>query len=133
MTPDDLDVVARTVWGEARGEPKDGRVAVAWVIKNRVKSPRWWGTDYPSVCKRPFQFSCWNLNDPNRAKIEALTEDDKAFRECLKVASGVISGEVPDNTGGATHYFADSIEPPVWTKRMTQTVTIGHHTFFKDT
>ncbi len=37
MTPRDLDIVAKTVWGEARGEGRKGMQAVAEVILNRAK------------------------------------------------------------------------------------------------
>ena len=32
----DMDVAARTVYGEARGEPDEGKIAVAWVIRTRA-------------------------------------------------------------------------------------------------
>jgi len=35
---DPLDTMARTVWGEARGEGERGMEAIAWVIKNRAKA-----------------------------------------------------------------------------------------------
>ena len=38
-----LDLLARTVWGEARGECFRGKLAVAWVARNRAEHPRWWG------------------------------------------------------------------------------------------
>jgi len=36
VTEKDRDVLARTPWGEARGESTAGQVAVAWTIRNRV-------------------------------------------------------------------------------------------------
>ncbi|MGH3756111.1 MAG: cell wall hydrolase, partial [Pseudonocardiaceae bacterium] len=65
----DWEVMGRTLYGEARGEPFDGLVAVAWVIRNRAESPRWWGRDVKGVCLHPLQFSCWNETDPNRKII----------------------------------------------------------------
>ena len=64
----DRDILARTLWGEARGEGFDGQIAVAWTIRNRVfdgKAKSWWGEGYAEVCLKPWQFSCWNQNDPN--------------------------------------------------------------------
>ncbi|CAF0809757.1 unnamed protein product, partial [Didymodactylos carnosus] len=37
QTADEIDVLTRTVWGEARGESEEGQAAVAHVILNRVK------------------------------------------------------------------------------------------------
>ena len=33
----DVDVLARTIWGEARGEGRAGQIAVGWAIRNRVE------------------------------------------------------------------------------------------------
>ncbi|HJR27754.1 MAG TPA: cell wall hydrolase, partial [Pseudomonas sp.] len=67
-TEKDRDVLARTLWGEARGEGLPGQIAVAWAIRNRVndgKARSWWGEGYAGVCQAPYQFSCWNKSDPN--------------------------------------------------------------------
>ncbi|MBI5120055.1 MAG: cell wall hydrolase [Rhodospirillales bacterium] len=91
--PDPVDILARTLWGEARGESKAGREAVARVVLNRVAHARakggrfWWGGDIFSVCLKPWQFSCWNANDPNRAKLEAVQEGNKIFDQCLRIAN----------------------------------------------
>ncbi|MBI5162457.1 MAG: cell wall hydrolase [Magnetospirillum sp.] len=133
---DETDILARTLWGEARGEPVAGREAVAWVIRNRVRLAAerrvlWWGTTIAEVCRRPWQFSCWNETDPNRAKIEALSDNDRAFRVCLAVARRVLAGEVPDPTFGATHYHVKGLAPP-WSKGKTPSAAIGNHLFFND-
>ena len=39
-TEQDWDTLARTIFGEARGESLQGQVGVAWVIRNRADSPR---------------------------------------------------------------------------------------------
>lgn len=44
--------VAATIWGEARGESYEGKLAVGCVIRNRVESPGWWGRDWTSVSAR---------------------------------------------------------------------------------
>lgn len=130
----DVDTLARTIWGEARGEPENGRIAVGCVIRNRVNSPvTWWGTDYRSVCRKPWQFSCWNENDPNRAKLDAVTMDDWAFDECAGIAAGIIDGTIPDITDGATHYYATTMkERPKWAANMHVTARIGGHVFMKE-
>ena len=65
VTEKDRDILARTLWGEARGEGPAGQIAVAWTIRNRVfdgKEKSWWGEGYAGVCQKPWQFSCWNRN-----------------------------------------------------------------------
>ncbi|HSO43463.1 MAG TPA: cell wall hydrolase, partial [Rhodospirillales bacterium] len=51
--------LAATIWGEARGESEEGKLAVASVIANRATRPGWWGRDIRSVCLATAQFSCW--------------------------------------------------------------------------
>jgi N-acetylmuramoyl-L-alanine amidase len=131
METDALVILARTVYGEARSESWIGKVAVAWVVRNRAAKGGWWGADVLSCCMKPWQFSCWNANDPNRKKLEqATTRKSAIFRECLAAAAAVLADLEPDPTGGATHYFADYIQTPKWAKGKTPTITIGHHLFF---
>lgn len=129
MTPEDLDTMARTLWGEARGEPLEGKIAVAWVIKNRADNPSWWGDSIFSVCKKPFQFSCWNMGDPNRSKLICVTPQDAMFRDCLMVTAGVLTRNYPDITGGANHYHAKAISPK-WAQGKEPSAKKGTHLFF---
>jgi spore germination cell wall hydrolase CwlJ-like protein len=130
MTSDDLDVMARTIWGEARGEPLEGKVGVAWVIKNRVDHPGWWGHGIAGVCRQPWQFSCWNADDPNQAKLIGVTARDEMFRDCLMVAAGVLSGNLSDPTGGANHYHARGAAPN-WAAGAAPTVRLRNHLFYR--
>ena len=136
-TEKDRDVLARTLWGEARGETVTGMVAVAWTIRNRVndgKAKSWWGEGYAGVCLKPYQFSCWNKNDPNfpflsGAKLIPVGEMAKA----VMVATAVMDGAYPDPTGGATHYYATTMQKaPAWAAKAKQTLKLGHHVFFRD-
>lgn len=131
MNLDDLIIVARTIWGEARGETEQGRLAVAWVIKNRVERGGWWGTTARAVCLHPWQFSCWNENDPNRAKLEALPTDDPLFQECLWAALSAFLEKEPDPTDGSCHYKVIGA-PASWAAGKVPVCTIGRHQFFND-
>jgi N-acetylmuramoyl-L-alanine amidase len=128
--PDD-DILARTIRGEADNQGPEGKKAVANVVMNRVANPGWWGTDVKSVCLHPFQFSCWNQNDPNRARIEAFDESDPLFVDALDIARKAISGELPDITQRATCYQVIGTNAP-WSIGHTPCVTIGQHEFFND-
>lgn len=125
----EIDVIARTVWGEARGEGAEGMVAVANVIQNRVKAGAWYGATYEEVCKKPKQFSCWNTNDPNYNKILNVTEADGDFEIAMMIARAVVDGDLKDITNGATHYHARSIYPS-WASSLKQTAQIGNHIFY---
>jgi len=130
-----VDVLARTIWGEARNEGTRGMEAVACVVQNRIEIARrrggyWWGNDVIQVCQKPFQFSCWNANDPNRPKLIAVTDRNIHFATCLRIARRVVYGCIADITGGATHYHTLTVAP-YWSEGKDPTVIIGHHIFFK--
>ncbi|WP_095080297.1 cell wall hydrolase [Pseudomonas sp. Irchel s3h17] len=133
----DRDILARTLWGEARGESIAGQIAVAWTIRNRVNDGRaksWWGEGYVGVCQKPYQFSCWNRNDPNHAYLTGAKQIPfREFAQAQIAAEQVIGGKVPDPTGGATHYYATTMPAaPVWAAKAKQTLQLGRHVFFKD-
>lgn len=150
MTEDDIKSVltdhtalALTLWAEARDQSLDGRVAVASVIRNRVRRPAWWGTTYRTVCLSPQQFSCWNRGrDPNHLKLIALAErivsgipsGDRQYEECAFLADGVIRNILGDATAGSDHYMTSALfktNTVAWAKGKAPTATIGSHVFFK--
>ena len=126
---DDIEVLARTMWAEARGEGVDGMKAVASVVLNR-KAHRRWPNEISAVCQQPWQFSCWNPGDPNRAKLLAVTSKDVMFSLAMGIARDALAGELVDATGGADHYHAKSVSPS-WAKGQTPTAAIGNHLFYK--
>lgn len=125
-------IAARTVWGEARGQSNQVMVAVAYVIMNRVADGRW-GSTPASVCLAPYQFSCWNVGDPNRDQIlgpvsvndPTLPYAEDAFDEASRKT-------IPDPTHGATFYYASGSPVPAWAQGKTPVATIGPFLFFKD-
>jgi len=126
---DDIKIMAKTMWGEARGESEEGKVGVAWVIRNRAEKPCWWGKTVAGVCLKKWQFSCWNANDPNAEKIANLTDDELA--PFIEIAELVLNDGVDDPTDGATHYHTEAVDPK-WAVGREPTCTIGHHLFYKD-
>lgn len=131
------EVLARTLYGEARGEPTPGKEAVACVILNRAARAEarggsyWWGRDVAGVCLKPWQFSCWNPGDPNRPKLLAVTESNRAFRACLEVADRALAGAIEDITKGATHYHTRAVTP-AWSRGRTPCAEVGAHVFYND-
>lgn len=125
------EILARTIFGEARGELHGGRVAVANVIMNRVGKPRWWGTTVDEVCKKPKQFSCWNSSDPNLIPMQRATTDNPVYRECIEIAEQAMAGELVDLTFESTHYHHVNIKP-IWAKGKRAIIQIGDHLFFNN-
>ncbi|WP_426234717.1 cell wall hydrolase [Pseudomonas sp. TWP3-2] len=137
VTEKERDILARTLYGEARGEGVTGQIAVAWTIRNRVndgKTKSWWGEGYAGVCQAPYQFSCWNKTDPNYQFLTSVKQIPFSELGQARIAANqVIDGKVPDPTGGATHYYALSMKkPPAWAAKAKQTLKLGGHVFFKD-
>jgi spore germination cell wall hydrolase CwlJ-like protein len=135
--PDDhADTLARTIYGDARGETLDGMEAVANVILNRYEIARrhengyWWGSTIKDICLRPAQFSCWNKNDPNRLVMERVSSDNPIFAICQRIARRSVAGVLRDNTHGATHYHARQIMPD-WAMDEIPVAKIGHHIFYR--
>jgi spore germination cell wall hydrolase CwlJ-like protein len=132
----EADVLARTMWGEARGEGEAGMRAVAAVVMNRVAIAKarggyWWGSGVVGVCQRPYQFSCWNKSDANFRKILAVDATEPLFAAVLKMARDYVRGRGEDPTGGATHYHAAGIRPR-WSEGHEPAVIIGRHFFYND-
>lgn len=74
----DLNVLAQTIWGEARQEGTKGMIAVGNVIKNRAEAnKKMFGQGIRGVALKPKQFSCWNEGDPNREKLKDILQYDK--------------------------------------------------------
>jgi len=131
-----IETLARTIYGEARGENVRGKEAVAAVIINRVRLAKrrggyWWGNDIEGICRRPWQFSCWNEGDPNRRKVEAVGPDNKVFQSCIRIARRAAGGMLADPTHGATHYHTLNANPP-WARGRAPAAEIGRHVFYCD-
>lgn len=134
----DLDVLARTLYGEARGETLEGLLGVAWVVCNRVLADSWYGDTVAEVCLKPLQFSCWNADDPNLPLLKKVDVTVPAFARCYGAAALVLSGEFADHTGGATNYHTIRAPkwakswPPLWALKMVETVRIHRHVFYRE-
>lgn len=135
MTDHDKDIVARTLYGEARGEyaatGPAAFIAIANVIANRVATPLKYGKTYGDVCLKPRQFSCWNEGDPNRILIQQEDLDqDPLFKLAQRVARHVMEGKWPDLTRGSDHYHAVNCVP-YWAKASKVRLRLGCHIFYK--
>lgn len=128
---EDLDISARTAYGEARGD-LDSIIGVVWVIRNRAEHPTWWGKTPAEVARKPAQFSCWNLNDPNRLVLQKALQGGPLFDYAWAITSLVFLNAIPDPTGGATNYHVAAMKnPPAWAAKLVPTVRLGAHQFYK--
>lgn len=116
VSDNDLKIMANAVYGESRGEPFEGQVAVAAVILNRVKSPTF--PDTPSaVIFEPRAFTAvadgqiW------------LTPNESATKAVKNALNGW------DPTGGCTYYFNPDTATSGWIWTRPQVKKIGKHIF----
>lgn len=113
-----LNLLARVIYGEARGEPYAGQVAVGAVCMNRVKSSSFpntlSGVVYQSGAFDAVRDGQINLNPDSTAR---------------KAAQDALNGWDPSY--GAIYYFNPSTATNKWIWSRPMTVTIGRHRFCK--
>lgn len=131
-------LMALTIWGEARGEIYQGKVAVGSVIMERVDRRNWDGKNIHEVCLWPYQFSCYLPKDPNRAKMLDIAQNwdlriakDKSLQECFAATQGLLSSNIPRNPIAIQYYDPRGVDKaPDWASTMKYITTIGHHLFY---
>ena len=123
----EVECLARNIYFEAGGEPRAGKIAVAEVTMNRVKSKQ-----YPrTVCgvvnqriKGTCQFSWVCQNKSN------VRHNSDAWRDSIKIAENIlISKHHYGIIGTAMHFHADYVEP-VWAEQKKLIRKIGNHIFY---
>jgi N-acetylmuramoyl-L-alanine amidase len=117
-TASDLNLLARVISAEARGEPYIGQVAVGAVILNRVGHPSFPNT-LAGVIYQPGAFTCLtdgNFNQPISSTAKRAAQD-------------AMNGWDP--TGGAIYYYNPAKTSNQWMKSRPVTKTIGSHVFCK--
>jgi spore germination cell wall hydrolase CwlJ-like protein len=130
---EDIDILARTIYGEARGEFSNtgmaALIAVANVVFNRSKKMSFGGGSIRDICLQHKQFSCWNLKDPNRVAIKKVMRGEILFDLCWKTAQNVLEEKWPDLTKGADHYHT-VMATPSWALGKKPLLTLGRHIFY---
>ena len=114
----DLNLLTRLVYGEARGEPYQGMVAVAATVLNRVADSRFPNT-IAGVIYQSGAYTCVSDGQIN------LTPNEQS----KKAAQDAINGWDP--TYGCIYYFNPSTATSKWIWSRPQVLTIGKHIFCK--
>ncbi len=129
---EDRDYMIRTIVFEAADESEEGKIAVAYVILNRIKSGGW-GDSIKDVVTSPWQFEPWMTR---REEIEKLSPDAPSYKNAAQIADAVLAGQVPDPTAGAMYFLNPTVvrerrggSLPSWAQGEGQ--PIGNHTFYR--
>lgn len=139
--------LAKNIYYESRNEDLRGQYAVASVTLNRVNDPR-----YPdTVCgvvkqitiaratkKAVCQFSWYCENDKKGKDLPFRNKDGTInqrvvdqFQVASIVALTVMSGDIEDNTNGATHFHNPYTSFPPWRHELRKTMRVGNHDFYR--
>ena len=129
---EDRDYMIRTIVFEAAYESEEGKIAVAYVILNRIKSGGW-GDSIKDVVTSPWQFEPWMTR---REEMEKLSPDAPSYKNAAQIADAVLAGQVPDPTAGAMYFLNPTVvrerrggSLPSWAQAEGQ--PIGNHTFYR--
>ena len=133
----DLEALTLTIWGEARGEPIEGQIGVAMVMRNRLLEHYCGAQSYVEVCTAHDQFSAWaqereQMQTASQALVWTASQVwQPALRLAHQIAQATLDGKLADNTGGANHYYASSIPAPQWALDQPVLAVLGAHRFYK--
>jgi len=140
LDPD--QIAGLTIYAEARGETREGRIAVGTVILERVDHRSWDGKTIEEVCLWPYQFSCFLPNDRNRDMLKQIADEwdrhysqSRPLQECYSTARGLIDGTIPRDpelaAGHCCQYMtAAASKVATWDDNMKLIKKIGGHCFY---
>ncbi|MDI6813142.1 MAG: cell wall hydrolase [Desulfitobacteriaceae bacterium] len=112
----DLELLARVIYAEARGEDFEGQVAVGAVVLNRIRDPQ-----FPkSIREVIYQQGAFTAVMDRQIHLEP---DNQAYKAALVALEG------EDPTGGAVYYYNPRLATDRWIKSRPVIKRIGNHTF----
>ena len=111
-----IELLARVINGEARGEPYEGQVAVGAVVLNRVDHP-----SFPnSISGVVYQKGAFTAVDDGQINAQMYASSRRAARDALNGW---------DPTGGAIYYYNPRTATNQWIRTREVICTIGEHVF----
>ncbi len=116
VSESDLNLLARCVYGESRGEPYTGQVAVAAVVLNRVRSSK-----FPNTIKGVI-YQAGAFTAVSDGQIN-LTPNQSAYNAARDALAGW------DPTGGCLYYYNPDTATSSWIWSLTVHIKIGNHNF----
>lgn len=116
VSKEEVELLSRVIYGEARGEDFSGQVAVGAVVLNRVNDPR-----FPKTIRGVvYQSGAFTAVDDRQIHLDP---DDQAYKAAEAALSGL------DPTNGAIFYYNPRTATDPWIKSRTVIKRIGNHTF----
>jgi N-acetylmuramoyl-L-alanine amidase len=125
-TSDEQRCLAQAMYWEARGEGRQGMIAVGWTVLNRIESSRFPATPCRVVHqggeRAPCEFSYWCDGKSDRPR------EPRSWRAALIIAAELLYDPPPDPTGGALFFHNRSVRTP---HGHVRTARIGSHVFYR--
>lgn len=121
LTKAEITCLTRNAYFEARNQGEKGILATVFVVLNRTKDSRFPSTPC-KVISQPSQFSWYG-----KGKV---VKDHKTYKEVEVLVKEVVDGKHKDITRGSTHFHTTKVKPS-WCNKMTKTVKIKDHIFYK--
>lgn len=116
ISQEELDLLARVIYAEARGEDLEGQVAVGAVVLNRLNNPQ-----FPNTIRGViFQRGAFTAVDDKQIHLKP---NDKAYQAAKEALKGT------DPTGGALYYYNPKTAQDKWIKTRPVVKRIGNHNF----
>lgn len=105
-------LLARLIFGEASGEPREAKIWVAWSVINRTKANSWWPNTIRGAILQPGQYDPFKPSEDPQSTYQKIinplgykgvgTTDKESWYECYQIAREVIAGKI-NNPTTATH------------------------------
>jgi hypothetical protein len=125
---DEQQCLALAIYWEARGEGRQGMIAVGWTILNRARSEHFpatpCGVVYQGGERSPCQFSWWCDGKSDRPR------DRNSWTRARIIAAELLVDPPRDPTNGALFFHSKSIPVP-WARMRVRTARIGNHIFYR--
>lgn len=120
LSEDDIYLMSQVVYAESKGEPYEGKVAVASVILNRVNDPKF-PSSIEGVIKQKNAFSCVHNGQIN------VIPNEESRKAVIEAVHGY------DPTTKAVFFYNPQTATCSWMKNVQKTnvKSIGHHVFFQ--
>lgn len=117
------DCLVCNCYHESRGEPQEGKIAVAKTVLSRAQS-----RSYPNtLCKvvyQPWQFS-WTRDRYSNQISTRNSIDRRSLQDCRNAANTAID----EGANGLIYFFNPRIASPAWARRVTSCGKVAHHVF----
>lgn len=141
----DAQILALTIWGEARGAAVPEQIAVGEVIMNRVDDGRY-GNGVRGVCLKRLAFSCWWEISVNRDRVLEMAKAvvngfafpslgaKRAYQQIAALVPGIMAESFEHTVAGALHYHSVPDERPAawpwWAKGKRPDYQLGAFKFY---